>query len=147
MSSDRLLDDRAFFMGAKRLAEYRHIGGPIGPRRTATRFATTTSKLLVSLFGYISVFGLFSGVFIIRYHLELMLLARSWLTLICYYMAVALKPDSIRPEPGESCTGAGADAVPRSLRVRVLRTDVRRHPRSLCPIQRPAVAGEPLWKI
>jgi 4-hydroxybenzoate polyprenyltransferase len=90
----------AFFMGAKRLAEYRFIGDP----RRAAAYRNSflhydESKLLVSLFGYVSVFGLFSGVFILRYHLELMLITPLMAGFVCYYMAVALKPDSAAQNP------------------------------------------------
>lgn len=90
----------AFFMGAKRLAEYRYIGHPgrAAAYRNSFRYYDE-NKLIVSLFGYISVFALFSGVFIIRYHLELMLLAPLVAGFVCYYMAVALKPDSAAQNP------------------------------------------------
>ena len=90
----------AFFMGAKRLAEYRYIGDPVraAAYRNSFRYYDE-NKLLVSLFGYVSVFGLFSGVFIIRYHLELMLLAPLVAGFVCFYMAVALKPDSAAQSP------------------------------------------------
>ena len=90
----------AFFMGAKRLAEYRYIGDPAraAAYRNSFRYYDE-NKLIVSLFGYICVFGLFSGVFIIRYHLELMLMAPVVAGFVCYYLVVALKPDSAAQNP------------------------------------------------
>ena len=90
----------AFFMGAKRLAEYRYIGDPVraAAYRNSFRYYDE-NKLVVSLFGYICVFGLFSGVFIIRYHLELMLMAPVVAGFVCYYLVVALKPDSAAQNP------------------------------------------------
>jgi 4-hydroxybenzoate polyprenyltransferase len=90
----------AFFMGAKRLAEYQFIGDPAraAAYRNSFRYYDE-NKLLVSLFGYVSVFALFSGVFIIRYHLELILLTPLVAGFVCYYMTVALKPDSAAQSP------------------------------------------------
>lgn len=90
----------AFFMGAKRLAEYRYIGDPAraAAYRNSFRFYTEET-LLVSLFGYVTCFALFGGVFIIRYHLELILLAPLVAGFVCYYLRVALKPDSAAQNP------------------------------------------------
>jgi 4-hydroxybenzoate polyprenyltransferase len=90
----------AFFMGAKRFAEYRYIGDKqqAAEYRNSFRYYDE-NKLLVSLIFYITSFALFSGVFIIRYHLELILLFPLVAGFVCYYMAIALKPDSAVQNP------------------------------------------------
>jgi 4-hydroxybenzoate polyprenyltransferase len=90
----------AFFMGAKRFAEYRHIGDKAraAAYRNSFRYYDE-DRLLVSLFGYVTGFALFAGVFIIRYKLELILLAPLVAGFICYYMMVALKDDSAAQSP------------------------------------------------
>ena len=90
----------AFFMGAKRFAEYRYIGDKAraAAYRNSFRYYDE-NKLLVSLIFYITSFALFSGVFIIRYHLELILLFPLVAGFVCYYMLVALKPDSPAQNP------------------------------------------------
>jgi 4-hydroxybenzoate polyprenyltransferase len=90
----------AFFMGAKRFAEYRYIGDKerAAAYRNSFRYYDE-NKLLVSLFGYVAMFALFLGVFIIRYHLELMLMTPLVAGFVCFYMYVALKPDSAAQNP------------------------------------------------
>lgn len=90
----------AFFMGAKRLAEYRFIGDCARAAAYRTSFRHyTENKLLVSLFFYVTTFALFLGVFIIRYHLELILIFPLVAGFICYYMAMTLRPDSAAQKP------------------------------------------------
>lgn len=85
----------AFFMAIKRFAEYRSIGD----RATAIRYRRsfkhyTEERLLVSLFFYITTASLFAGVFIVRYHLELMLAIPLGAGLFAYYMALGLRENS-----------------------------------------------------
>lgn len=90
----------AFFMGAKRLAEYRFIGDCARAAAYRSSFRHyTENKLLVSLFFYVTSCALFLGVFIIRYHLELILIFPLVAGFICYYMAVTLRPDSAAQKP------------------------------------------------
>jgi len=51
------------------------------------------------LFFYVTSFALFLGVFIIRYHLELILIFPLVAGFICYYIAIALKPNSAAQNP------------------------------------------------
>jgi hypothetical protein len=62
-------------MAAKRLAELRHIGDPerAQSRRHSFR-AYNQENLLISIVGVIAVFSVLLGVFIIRCHLELILI-------------------------------------------------------------------------
>lgn len=90
----------AFFMAAKRFAEYRSLA----EKRTAAAYRRSfqhydENKLLLSMVFYVTCFALCLGVFIIRYHLELMLSFPLIAGFICYYLAVALKPDSAAQHP------------------------------------------------
>ena len=85
----------AFFMAMKRFAEYRHIGD----RRVAAAYRRsfefyTEERLLVSLFFYATTCALFAGIFIVRYHLELILFAPFAAGLFAYYMHIGMLPDS-----------------------------------------------------
>lgn len=85
----------AFFMGMKRYAEYRHIGNPAVAAAYRRSFQYyTEDRLLISLFFYATSCALFAGVFIVRYHLELILFAPLAAGLFAYYMKIGLQPDS-----------------------------------------------------
>jgi len=90
----------AFFMAAKRFSEYRSIGDPAvaGAYRESFRHYDEP-KLIVSMFFYITTFALFLGVFIIRYHLELILVFPMVAGFACYYLHVAFKEDSAAQSP------------------------------------------------
>jgi decaprenyl-phosphate phosphoribosyltransferase len=85
----------AFFMAMKRYAEYRHIGDArvaAAYRRSFSYY--TEERLLISLFFYATTCALFAGVFIVRYHVELILFAPLAAGLFAYYMKIGLQPDS-----------------------------------------------------
>jgi decaprenyl-phosphate phosphoribosyltransferase len=90
----------AFLMASKRLAEYRAIGNPVvaGRYRSAFR-AYDEEKILISMLFSSTTFALFLGVFIIRYHLELILAVPLVAGLVCYYLHITLKPDSAAQSP------------------------------------------------
>lgn len=85
----------AFFMAMKRYAEYRHIGNAevAGAYRRSFKYYTE-ERLLISLFFYATTCALFAGVFIVRYHLELILFAPLAAGLFAYYMKIGLQPNS-----------------------------------------------------
>jgi 4-hydroxybenzoate polyprenyltransferase len=90
----------AFFMAMKRYAEYRHIGD----RRVAAAYRRsfayyTEDRLLISLFFYATSCALFSGIFIVRYHPELILFVPFAAGLFAYYMKLGLQPDSPTQNP------------------------------------------------
>ena len=90
----------AFFMATKRFSEYRSLGS----KEVAAAYRKSfqhydEGRLLVSMFVYISAATLLLGVFIIRYHLELILSAPLIAGFFGYYLAVALKPDSAAQSP------------------------------------------------
>ncbi|MGB5987781.1 MAG: UbiA prenyltransferase family protein [Desulfobacterales bacterium] len=85
----------AFFMGAKRFAEYRMINDSevAGAYRRSFKFYNE-SRLLVSLFCYATGCAFFTAIFVVRYHLELILIAPLIAGFFACYMRVALKPNS-----------------------------------------------------
>jgi 4-hydroxybenzoate polyprenyltransferase len=90
----------AFFMAAKRLAEYRALDNRevAGAYRRSFRHYNE-EKLLISMFFYTVCFALFLGVFIIRYHLELILIFPLVAGFICFYLRVVFKRDSAAQNP------------------------------------------------
>lgn len=85
----------AFFMAMKRYAEYRHIGNPAVAAAYRRSFHYyTEERLLISLFFYATGCALFAGIFIVRYHLELILFTPLAAGLFAYYMKIGLQPDS-----------------------------------------------------
>jgi len=90
----------AFFMASKRFSEYRSLGDP----RTAAAYRKSFRyydelKLLNSMFFYTTCFALFLGVFIIRYHLELILIVPLIGGFVSYYLAIAFKAESAAQNP------------------------------------------------
>jgi 4-hydroxybenzoate polyprenyltransferase len=90
----------AFFMATKRWAELRSLGSPAlaaAYRRSFRHY--DGPKLLISMFFYATSFALFLGVFIIRYHLELILAFPLVAGFLCSYLRVAFKPHSAVQHP------------------------------------------------
>jgi 4-hydroxybenzoate polyprenyltransferase len=85
----------AFFMASKRFAEYRSIGNKAvaAAYRSSFRYYDD-NRLLVSMFSYACGSALFLGVFIIRYHLELILAVPLIAGFFGYYLHITLKKDS-----------------------------------------------------
>ncbi len=90
----------AFFMAMKRYAEYRHIGDKevAAAYRHSFRYYTE-ERLLVSTLFYATTCALFAGIFIVRYHLELLLFVPFAAGLFAYYLQLGLKPDSPTQNP------------------------------------------------
>lgn len=90
----------AYFMASKRYAEYRSLGQKevAGAYRKSFR-AYDEHKLLVSMFFYTTCFALFLGVFIIRYHLELILIVPLVAGFVSYYFHIAVKQTSAAMNP------------------------------------------------
>lgn len=85
----------AFFMAMKRFAEYREIADPARAARYRQSFSHyDESRLLISLFFYAIASALFSGVFIVRYHLELILVVPLLAGFFAWYMKLGLQPGS-----------------------------------------------------
>jgi decaprenyl-phosphate phosphoribosyltransferase len=85
----------AFFMATKRYAEYRHIGNPAVAAAYRTSFAYyTEERLLVSILFYATACALFAGIFIVRYHLELILFTPLAAGLFAQYLKLGLLDES-----------------------------------------------------
>ena len=98
----------AFFMGSKRFAEYRMIGDKSRASAYRKSFAHyDDNRLLVSMFFYASAAAMFLGIFIIRYHLELILSIPLIAGFFSMYLRVALKPDSAAQAPERLFREAG----------------------------------------
>jgi decaprenyl-phosphate phosphoribosyltransferase len=90
----------AFFMAMKRLAEYRHIGDPKVAAAYRRSFGFyTEERLLVSVLFYATTCALFAGIFIVRYHLELILFAPVGAGVFAYYFHLGMQPNSLVQNP------------------------------------------------
>ena len=91
----------AFFMATKRFAEYRMINDKelAGNYRASFRYYNE-ERLLLSIFYYAVACAFFFAIFIIRYHLELILVAPLFAGFFAYYLKIGFLPDSPvqRPE-------------------------------------------------
>jgi 4-hydroxybenzoate polyprenyltransferase len=98
----------AFFMASKRFAEYRSIGDKqrAAMYRKSFRYYDD-NRLLVSMFFYASAAAMFLGIFIIRYHFELILSVPLIAGFFSMYLRVALKPDSAAQAPERLFKEAG----------------------------------------
>lgn len=85
----------AFFMTVKRFAEFRRIGDAATAARYRASFSHyTEERLFVSAIFYAVSFGLFFGIFIMRYRLELLLSIPLIAGLIGYYIHLGFMADS-----------------------------------------------------
>ncbi|MBA3271567.1 MAG: UbiA family prenyltransferase [Acidobacteria bacterium] len=90
----------AFFMAMKRYAELRHIGNPRVAAAYRRSFAYyTEERLLISIVFYATACALFAGIFIVRYHLELILFAPLAAGVFAHYLKLGLLPDSPTQHP------------------------------------------------
>ncbi|MDR1295106.1 MAG: UbiA prenyltransferase family protein [Bifidobacteriaceae bacterium] len=90
----------AFLMGTKRFAEYRMIADPerAGLYRRSFRRYTETTLLGSSVF-YALMSAFFTGVFLVKYRVELLGFVPFVFGLFCYYLAIAFKEDSAAQKP------------------------------------------------
>ena len=85
----------AYFLAAKRLGEYRMIGDKqvAGDYRNSFKFYNE-ERLVGSLIYYLAGFGLFFGIFLIRYKMELILSIPLIAGFTAWYFHLACKEDS-----------------------------------------------------
>lgn len=85
----------AFLMGMKRFAEFRHIqaSGQAANYRKSFGFYTE-ERLQESIFFYGALFGILSGFFMARYHVEMVLATPLVALAMAYYIHLGFKPDS-----------------------------------------------------
>ncbi|MDH3691456.1 MAG: UbiA prenyltransferase family protein [Gammaproteobacteria bacterium] len=85
----------AFFMSVKRFAEFRRIGDVKVAAQYRASFAHyTEERLWISAIYYAVAFGLFFGIFIMRYRLELLLSIPFIAGVIGYYIHLGFLTDS-----------------------------------------------------
>ena len=90
----------AFFMASKRFSEYRHINDSDVAAEYRKSFRYYDDKtLLVSMFFYTTLFGLFFGIFILRYHFELILMTPLIAGFVSYYVKISFNAESAVQSP------------------------------------------------
>ena len=90
-----LLDDRAFLMTVKRVAEYKRINH----RETAITYCKsfayyTEERLLGAIIFYVSMFAFFLGMFLIRYRIELILSTPLFAGFVVLYLKMGFQYNS-----------------------------------------------------
>ena len=91
----------SFFMASKRFSEYRLINNAELSAKYRKSFSFyNDTRLLVIMFFYATLFAFFFGIFILRYHFELILMTPIVAGFISYYVNISFKKDSAvqRPE-------------------------------------------------
>jgi 4-hydroxybenzoate polyprenyltransferase len=89
-----------FFMAMKRFGEMRHLGNPAVAMAYRRSFRVyTPDRLLISVVFYATAFGLFGGIFLIRYRVELILAVPFVAGLMAMYMHLGLLPNSPAQHP------------------------------------------------
>lgn len=85
----------AFLMAVKRFAEYRHLNRArrAAAYRPSFRYYNE-QRLLISIIGYATACGMFAGVFIARYRLELVLSVPVFAVFMGLYLRMGFKPNS-----------------------------------------------------
>jgi 4-hydroxybenzoate polyprenyltransferase len=90
----------AFLMGIKRFAEFRMINDPQLAARYRRSFQFYTERsLLISSFFYAMLSVFFTGIFMIKYRIELLLLIPFLCGLFCFYLNLSYKKDSSAQRP------------------------------------------------
>ncbi len=85
----------AFFMATKRFAEYRTINDSQVASNYRKSFGHyTEERLLTSMVFYMSLFAFFFGIFIMKYHFELILSAPFIIGFISYYFHMSFRQNS-----------------------------------------------------
>ena len=85
----------AFFMAIKRYAEYERIGDKnIAASYRASFKFYNRERLMISIMYYVAAFGLFFGIFLIRYRIELILCIPFIAGFVAWYMHLAYLEDS-----------------------------------------------------
>jgi hypothetical protein len=89
-----------FFMAMKRFGEMRHLDNAAVAMAYRRSFRVyTPDRLLISVVFYATAFGLFGGIFLIRYRVELILAVPFVAGLMAMYMHLGLLPNSPAQHP------------------------------------------------
>lgn len=90
----------AFLMATKRFAEYRKINSKEKAIKYRKSFSYYDSdRLVMSIIYYASAFGLFAGIFLIRYQIELILGVPFIAGFFSYYLHIGFQEDSLVQYP------------------------------------------------
>ena len=90
----------AFLMATKRFAEFRMIGDKELASRYRKSFGYYTERsLLISAFFYALCAVFFTGIFLVKYRIELILFIPALMGLFCYYFYLSFKDDSAVQKP------------------------------------------------
>jgi 4-hydroxybenzoate polyprenyltransferase len=90
----------AFLMAVKRFAELGHINDSrvaMAYRKSFVHY--TPERLLISIIFFSTAFSFFSGAFIIKYHIELILAVPYFAGFIGFYLHLGMLPDSPAQHP------------------------------------------------
>jgi len=138
----------AFFMATKRYAEFRHINNPAVAAAYRRSFAFyTEERLLVSMFFYATTCALFGGIFIVRYHLELILFAPVAAGMFAYYLHIGMLPDSPVQNPEKLYKQRGFFAYMIASAIVFIILMFTSIPRLYSIFSVEATKAEPLWTI
>lgn len=138
----------AYFMACKRYAEYRTIDDPERAARYRKSFGHyDLRRLMASIIFYLSLAGLFGGVFVIRYKFELILAMPFVAGFFAMYMAMTLEDDSPVQNPEKLYKRKGFFAFAllcAAVFVALMFTEIP----GLYPLfQVDSVGFRPLWRI
>jgi decaprenyl-phosphate phosphoribosyltransferase len=98
----------AFFMATKRYAEYRQLQDQKLAAQYRKSFGYyTEDRLLISMLFYVTTCALFTGIFIVRYHVELILFAPIAAGFFAYYLKLGLQENSPAQHPEKLCKERG----------------------------------------
>jgi 4-hydroxybenzoate polyprenyltransferase len=90
----------AFLMVVKRFAEFRYLDNAQLAADYRSSFKHyNEARLLISMMFYTTACAMFGGIFIARYHLELVLTVPLFAVFMALYMRVGLKPNSPAQHP------------------------------------------------
>ena len=145
-----VLDARRILHGRRSATRsIRHIGDAAIAARYRKSFRYyTEERLLVSILFYATACALFAGVFIVRYHLELILFAPVAAGVFAYYLSIGLQPDSPVQNPEKLYNQRGFFAYMVFATVAVRRADVHQHSDAVRVVQRRAGSNmSPLWTL
>ena len=135
-------------MAAKRFAEYRSIGNVavVVAYRPSFKYYDE-QKLMISMFFYTICFAVFFGVFIVRWHLELILFVPFVAGFVSYYLHIAFKQESAAQHPEKLHRETGLVAysvICLFVFVLLMLVDI---PKIYSLLDMPPSRLTPLWKL
>ena len=90
----------AFLMDVKRFSEYRMIGDKTTASLYRRSFAFYDERILLCMACfYAMISSFFTGIFLIKYRVEFVLLMPVMISMFCYYLLISFKEDSAAQAP------------------------------------------------